>query len=412
MKPKSMTIEMKITEQYIDVCIIHVHMANSCSMFLQLVFVSVGAVRRDRHHDSGYIPSSSLPSPDWDSIPMIILLQEQYFELLFSFLEALDCFVASKSSTVEKPRPGSSTSLGETVAVEEALDQIEDMDSNSEQDDKPPLLPLMESRVEFLCGITWELLFLLPTNQSILNKLKFFGRVLHTEPKGSDNKTGTDQTTEKVQPEEKLWESLLDPNFPHKLLYSLQVIDLIHNSSKESQAQFSPTYSRLSSDSDISDNEDEKEPATPQIQAASWGSQFIEFGGLGHLYHILMTGCLEVSGNSLWTQWRQECLAHLLKLICEFGTMKRSGDDDDDVFASSESDTNRLQIQKKDGQFRVRYKSTDKEEVICIKCLSASLMSIVNVNSLLEKLLHISYQATLPIHGGQRVSGGEGKSLV
>ena len=412
MKPKSMTIEMKITEQYIDVCIIHVHMANSCSMFLQLVFVSVGAVRRDRHHDSGYIPSSSLPSPDWDSIPMIILLQEQYFELLFSFLEALDCFVASKSSTVEKPRPGSSTSLEETVAVEEALDQIEDMDSNSEQDDKPPLLPLMESRVEFLCGITWELLFLLPTNQSILNKLKFFGRVLHTESKGSDNKTGTDQTTEKVQPEEKLWESLLDPNFPHKLLYSLQVIDLIHNSSKESQAQFSPTYSRLSSDSDISDNEDEKEPATPQIQAASWGSQFIEFGGLGHLYHILMTGCLEVSGNSLWTQWRQECLAHLLKLICEFGTMKRSSDDDDDVFTSSESDTNRLQIQKKDGQFRVRYKSTDKEEVICIKCLSASLMSIVNVNSLLEKLLHISYQATLPIHGGQRVSGGEGKFLL
>ncbi|KAJ7390778.1 Ubiquitin carboxyl-terminal hydrolase 34 [Desmophyllum pertusum] len=122
-----------------------------------------------------------------------------------------------------------------------------------------------------------------------------------------------------------------------------------------------------------------------------------------------MSGCLEVSGNALWTQWRQECLAHLLKLICEFGTMKRSSDDDDDVFASSaESDVNKLQIQKKDGQFRVRYKSTDKEEVICIKCLSSNLMSIVNVNLLLEKLLHISYQATLPIHGGQsRVSGGE-----
>ncbi|KAL9953976.1 hypothetical protein ACROYT_G041461 [Oculina patagonica] len=380
---------------------------------LQLVFVSVGAVRRDRHHDSGFIPSSSLPSPDWDSIPMIILLQEQYFELLFSFLEALDCFVASKSSPTEKSLPGPSTLLqtsSDTVAIEEALDQLEEMDNASEQDDKPPLLPLMESRVEFLCGITWELLFLLPTNQSILNKLKYFGRVLHTDPKGSDSKTGTDQTTEKDQPEpeDKLWESLLDPNFPHKLLYSLQVIDLIHNASKESQTQFSPTYSRLSSDSDISDNDDEKEPTMPQIQAASWGSQFIEFRGLGHLYHILMSSCLEVSGNSLWTQWRQECLAHLLKLICEFGTMKRSSDDDDDVFTSSQSDTTKLQIQKKDGQFRVRYKSTDKEEVICIKCLSSSLMSIVNVNSLLEKLLHISYQATLPIHGGQsRVSGGE-----
>ena len=345
---------------------------------------------------------------------MIILLQEQFFEQLFSFLEALDCFVASKSSPTEKSLPASSMSLQtseETVSTEG--DQIEDVDDSSEHEDKPPLLPLMESRVEFLCGITWELLFLLPTNQSILNKLKYFGRALHMDPKGSDSKSDIDQATEKLQPDEKLWESLLDPKFPHKLLYSLQVIDLIHNSSKETQAQFSPTYSRLSSDSDISDNDDEKEAAMPQVQAASWGSQFIDFGGLGHLYHILMSGCLEVSGSSLWTQWRQECLAHLLKLICEFGTMKRNSEDDDDVFASSESDSNKLQIQRKDGQFRVRYKSTDKEEVICIKCLSSNLMSIVNVNSMLEKLLHISYQATLPIHGGQnRVSGGEGEFLL
>ena len=341
---------------------------------------------------------------------MIILLQEQYFEQLFAFLEALDRFVASQCSTSDKSLLSDSSTVRETlqesVTTEEVVEQTEEL----EEDDKPPLLPLMESRVEFLCGITWELLFLLPTNQSILNKLRYFGRELHTDSKGSHNKSGMDQRTgERDQSEDKVWESLLNPNFPHKLLYSLQVIDLIHNSSRESEAQFSPTYSRLSSDSDISDNDDEKEAVVPQTQAPPWGTQFIEFGGLGHLYRILMSGCLEVKGNSLWTQWHQECLAHLLKLICEFGTMKLSSDDDDEVFASSESDTKKLQIQRKDGQFRVRYKSTDKEEVICIKCLSSNLMSIVNVNSLLEKLLHISYQATLPIHGGQsRVSGGEG----
>ena len=108
---------------------------------------------------------------------MIILLREQFFEQLFSFLEALDRFVASRSSPTEKSYPGSSTVLQtseETVAAEGALDQIEDMDDSIEHEDKPPLLPLMESRVEFLCGITWELLFLLPTNQSILNKLNVF----------------------------------------------------------------------------------------------------------------------------------------------------------------------------------------------------------------------------------------------
>ena len=373
-------------------------------------------MRRDRHHDTGYVPSSSLPSPEWNSTPMIILLQEKYFEQLFSFLEALDCFIASKSSRTGMSVMDSSTLpqvSNKNVAAGEVQDEIEEMDSGGGHQDKPPLLPLMESRVEFLCGITWELLFLLPTNQSILNKLKYFGRVLHQDPKGHDTKIDAEQTTEKVHSGKKLWDSLLDPNFPHKLLYSLQVIDLIHNSSKEAQSQFSPTYSRLSSDSDISDNEEDKETATAQVQLASWGLQFIEYGGLRHLYGILMSGCLEVRGNSLWTQWRQESLAHLLKLICEFGTMKRSSDDDDEVFASSESIATKSQIQKRDGQFRVRYKSTDKEEVICIKCLSSNLMSIVNVNSLLEKLLHISYQATLPIHGGQnRASGGEGKYRV
>ncbi|XP_027055599.1 ubiquitin carboxyl-terminal hydrolase 34-like [Pocillopora damicornis] len=378
---------------------------------LQLVFVSVGAVRRDRHHDSGYIPSSSLPSPEWNSTPMIILLHEKYFDQLFLFLEALDGFIGSKSSSSESPLSDSSQLSPvskKIVEANKAHDECEEIDSGSENQGKPPLLPLMESRVEFLCGITWELLFLLPTNQSILNKLKYFGRVLHQDPKRRDTKSDEEQRAEKAQPEKKLWDSLLDPNFPHKLLYSLQVIDLIHNSSKESQTQFSPTYSRLSSDSDISDNEEEKETATSQVQIASWGLQFIEYGGLGHLYSILMSGCLEVSGNCLWTQWRQECLAHLLKLICEFGTMKRSNEDDDEVFATTESIASKSQIQKRDGQFRVRYKSTDKEEVICIKCLSSNLMSIVDVNSLLEKLLHISHQATLPIHGGQnRASGGD-----
>ena len=172
----------------------------------------------------------------------------------------------------------------------------------------------------------------------------------------------------------------------------------------------SPTYSGLSSDSDISVTEEEKNVGLPQPQGFSWGYRFMEYGGLRHLYEILMSGCLEVKENSIWTQWHQECLAHLLKLICEFGTMKCSSDDDDDVFMSSESDTKKLQLQRKDGKFRVRYKSTDKEEVICIKCLSSNLMSIVVVNSLLEKLLHISYEATLPIRGGQnRASGGKGE---
>lgn len=373
------------------------------------MFVSVGAVRRERHHETGYIPSSSLPPPNWDSTPMIILLQEKYFEQLFAFLEALDHFVDKRSSSAEKTSE-SSCNASEVLEKSTVLEQANQLESN----DNSTLLPLMESQIEFLFGIAWELLFLLPTNQSVLNQLRYFGQSFGSETgKGSGfTKAEMDQRNEDNDKwQQKVWQSLLNPKFPHKLLYSLQVIDLIHNSSKETQTPSSPTYSGLSSDSDISDTEEEKNVGLPQSQGFSWGYRFMEYGGLRHLYEILMSGCLEVKENSIWTQWHQECLAHLLKLICEFGTMKRSGDDDDEVFMSSESDAKKLQLQRKDGKFRVRYKSTDKEEVICIKCLSSNLMSIVHVNSLLEKLLHISYEATLPIRGGQnRASGGEGES--
>ena len=340
---------------------------------------------------------------------MIILLQEKYFEQLFAFLEALDHFVDKRSSSAENTSE-SSCNASEVLVKTTVLEQSNQLESN----ENSTLLPLMESQIEFLFGIAWELLFLLPTNQSVLNQLRYFGQSFDSETeKGSGfTKAEMDQRNEDNDKwQRKMWQSLLNPKFPHKLLYSLQVIDLIHNSSKETQTPSSPTYSGLSSDSDISDTEEEKNVVgLPQSQVFSWGYRFMEYGGLRHLYEILMSGCLEVKENSIWTQWHQECLAHLLKLICQFGTMKRSSEDDDDVFMSSESDTKKLQLQRKDGKFRVRYKSTDKEEVICIKCLSSNLMSIVHVNSLLEKLLHISYEATLPIRGGQnRASGGEGE---
>ena len=376
------------------------------------MFVSVGALRRERHHDSSQIPSSSLPAPARNCTPVIILLREQYFEQLFSFLETMDNFIAESGCT-DGTHCTETANLSQVENVSEFGCSQNDKatpraDMNPKERTKKIPLPSMGSRIEFFCGVTWELLFLLPTNQTVLSKLKYFGRGLQA---GVGEADSDPKQEESGQSQQKVWSKLLDPSYPHKLLYSLQVIDLIHHSSKESQGQ-SPTYSRVSSDSDISDNEEDRKTRHQEIQAISWGSQFIEFEGLCHLYFILMSGYLEVRDNSIWTQWRQECLAHLLKLICEFGTMKISVDGDNDVFTSSEAEVKKVQIQRRDGQFRVRYKSTDKEEVICIKCLSAHLMSIINVNSLLEKLLHISYQATLPIHGGQnRASGGEGKFL-
>lgn len=129
---------------------------------------------------------------------------------------------------------------------------------------------------------------------------------------------------------------------------------------------YSSHSSKSSSDSsDTSDDEADKGQPL-----ASWGSRFVEFGGLQHLYNTLMNGRLQAARcGHLWTPWQEECLAYLLKLICEFGTIK-SDEDEDEVFSCSDGEQQSQQFQQKDGRFRVRYKSTDKEETIFIKCLS------------------------------------------
>lgn len=57
-------------------------------MHFQLVFVSVGASRQPKKLD-GSVPSSCLPVPARDKLPMVLLLQEPHFDNLFTLLEKL-----------------------------------------------------------------------------------------------------------------------------------------------------------------------------------------------------------------------------------------------------------------------------------------------------------------------------------
>lgn len=373
----------------------------------QLVFISVGAVRRERYYNSSHIPSSALPTPAWESTPVILLLQEKYFEQLFAFLETLDKLLAASAKHNFKgfgplnlgmlEQEQTQMDFQESAEDRESTGKsLEDVEKWQSQDSWNRL----ENRVEYLCYIIWELLCLLPTNQTLLNNLKYFGN--DSETVQSDSNPADEQCN--VQ-----WSDLLQPKYPHKLLYSLQIIDFVHSASKDDSGLCS-NDSQLSSDDEVSDVEDEAASKPREMPVATWGSRFVEFGGLKHLYYILMLGHLEANECVPWTQWQQECLAHLLKIVCEFGTMKVANEDDeDDVFDSSEHGIRLPQIQRRDGQFRVRYKSTDKEEVICIRCLSHNMVSIMDMEPLMDKLLSISHEATLPVHGSQnRICGGEG----
>ncbi|XP_048585971.1 ubiquitin carboxyl-terminal hydrolase 34 isoform X2 [Nematostella vectensis] len=370
---------------------------------LQLVFVSVGAARRDRYHDGSQVPSSVLPAPSWDNTPMVILLREQHSETLFSFLEILDDF---NSSTIAKPMDDSSAvEQMEYQPLASTSDFRSELRAKDSDLTEQKVKTFQESHAEFLCQLIWELLCILPTNHTVLNRLKFFGHTLASENAPNKVDSSKPEGEHSYEGFSVPWESILDPKHPHKLLYSLQVIHFIHRAEDDTQNTSANESSSSSEDSDSSEETTEK-PSKPATE--SWGSQFVEFGGLQHLYNILMSGHLEAKNGAAWTPWQQECLAYLLKLICEFGTIKAE-DEEDDVFGETESEESRHVYQRRDGQFRVRYKSTDKEETICIKCLSQHLVSMIKVEPLLDKLLSVSHQSTLQYHTGphRAIRGGE-----
>lgn len=60
--------------------------------YFKMVFVSLGAPRRERKGEGVQLPASCLPAPQKDNIPMLLLLQEPHLTTLFDLLEMLASF--------------------------------------------------------------------------------------------------------------------------------------------------------------------------------------------------------------------------------------------------------------------------------------------------------------------------------
>ncbi|KAJ0173738.1 hypothetical protein K1T71_010887 [Dendrolimus kikuchii] len=100
---------------------------------------------------------------------------------------------------------------------------------------------------------------------------------------------------------------LLDPTSPQKLMYSLHIIDKLSSTNNGSNAKEPP----------VSDDKTEEE----KVCVENWNDLFIKKGGLRLLYDIMMSGVLQRSDDS---EWRQDCLALLLQLLCRIGTLPSS----------------------------------------------------------------------------------------
>ena len=205
------------------------------------------------------------------------------------------------------------------------------------------------------------------------------------------------------------WKALLDPSCPNKLLYALEIVHSIAKRSFEEELTKDSEKSDFSSDSDISDMDDaseEKAPPVPRKKTKQelevershlWSRRFVESGGLGHLLDIFLSGCLliqvwyfieifkssyicssmcyflPIQDNPSWTQSHQECLASLLNLIKKFGTLKLSDEgmqDEEEVFVVTLGSPGHSRMSTAYKEFRIRNKSTDKDEIIEVDCLS------------------------------------------
>ena len=68
-----------------------------------MVFVSLGAPRRERKGEGVQLPASCLPPPQKEHIPML-LLQEPHLTTLFDLLEMLACFKAPSPDLPDRPQ--------------------------------------------------------------------------------------------------------------------------------------------------------------------------------------------------------------------------------------------------------------------------------------------------------------------
>lgn len=176
------------------------------------------------------------PFPGKDRMPMNILLTSNHFEQLFSLMQSLSDMRLANDSGVLLPHP----------------------------------------KAQILSRRVWDILMLLPTNSRLKEALQ--------------NISDADEATMK---------SLLNPESPQKLMYTLYIVDWLGRPA------------RLRRHSGLGD------PGALQDQ--TWIHRFIQSGGLKHLFNIFLTGPLQTRDGTVWCEWKQDCLSSLLKLLVQFG---------------------------------------------------------------------------------------------
>ncbi|KAK0163763.1 hypothetical protein PV328_002459 [Microctonus aethiopoides] len=295
----------------------------------QLVFISLGAAgvrggnvsggggRGKRDFDS----VSLLPPPPRESLPTILLLRPQYFEQLFTLMRTL----SAMKSTVKG---------GQKIP---------------------------HTKAQVLSRRVWDTLTLLPTSPTLLRGFQKLGETSLPE--------------------------LLDPASPQKLMYSLYIVESLsrRNSSLSSSSPSSSSNVTITQihegGGDASDDGLGGGKDSQNIQEESsipWSINFVQHGGLRHLFDIFMSGCLERGDGS---EWQQDCLASLLKQLCHLGVIKEE-------------------------------KKRHKSDKLIVPRLSNAMLSMMTVDAVMQRITSILNEASMPRDPNHYKTGLFGRSQV
>ncbi|KAL3285850.1 hypothetical protein HHI36_000370 [Cryptolaemus montrouzieri] len=188
------------------------------------------------------------------------------------------------------------------------------------------------TKAQVLSRRVWDILSLLPTNPTLLNGFQKLDTPLN---------------------------ELLNPSSAQKLMYSLYIIESLSVKSQHSQKS--------------------KEKEEDQN---AWCRMFIQYGGLRHLYDIFMSGVLQRDGGD-GCEWQQDCLASLLKTICQLGVE----------------------------QWACEVRQTRNDKII-IPNLNEAMISMMDVKTTMPQLTSILEEASLPKDLNHYKTGFWGRAQV
>ena len=100
---------------------------------------------------------------------------------------------------------------------------------------------------------------------------------------------------------------------------------------------------------------------------------------------MVCTGSLQTKCEGAWNEWRQDCLAYLLRLVSQFALVQTDGDASsppEDVFDSLESP------RKKQRKLR--------SERIVVSKLNPTVLAVIDVSKVVDILLNILCDAAIP----------------